>query len=302
MTTSGGHIFSKNYNKFLGKKIFKYLKIDNKKKILVAYTSSIDEIRASNINKDVFNLYFKKIDIFNSQLDWLKKTIDYVENKNKDFQLIIKIHPRSSGNPEEMKNYKKYFEYKNFKNVRIIYPDENISSFNLAEIADLALVSWSNIALELTRLGIPVLSGFQSDANIIPKRYSKTYLFAKNRRDYFQKINKLSNYKPNIRDIIENLRWCGYLYLGNAVNIKKFYCNYNNVSKDKCQKIIKSLLKNNTCFLDELLKDKNIKNINKSNINFEEKSVLSNLKKISVFFGNFSESKLQQRMKYILKN
>jgi hypothetical protein len=302
MTTSGGHIFSRNYDKNLGKKIFEYLKIKKNKKILVAYTSSIDEIEASRINKQVFKLNFSKIDIFNSQLDWIKKTIHYVEKKSSKFQLIIKIHPRSAGNLDEMQIYKNYFEGKNFNNVRIIYPEEKISSFNIAEIADLALVSWSNIALELTRLGIPVLSGYQSDANIIPKVSSRTYLFAKNKKDYFKKINLMSNFIPSISDIIENLRWCSYLYLGNTVNVKNFHYSYNNFNKNKCQNLIKKLLHNNTCVIDEALKEKNIKkNNNKKDIYSEKASIEDNLKKLSIFFNNFRDSKFQQRMKYIIK-
>jgi hypothetical protein len=302
MTTSGGHIFSSNYDKCLGKKIFKILNVENNKKILVLYTSSDDEMKAGSINAQVFKLNSNKIDIFNSQLDWIKKTIEYVENKTSKFQLIIRIHPRSSSNSEEMKIYKNYFDDKKFDNVRVIYPEEKISSFNLAEIADLALVSWSSIALELTRLCVPVLSGYQSNAYIIPIENSSNFTFAKDEQDYFKKINSMTHESPSILETIKNLRWCSYLYLGNTINLKNFYHNYNNIYKSKNTNIIKRLLKNNTCIIEEVLKENHNKNIYNKNNYQEQKYVLENLKKLSSFFNNFSNSRLQQRIKYITKD
>jgi hypothetical protein len=301
MTKVGGHIFSNNYDKNLGEKIFEILNLNNdkNKKILVAYTSSEDEMAAVTMNSQVFKMNLKENDAFNSQLCWIKKIISYVNYKKNEFQLIIRIHPRSLRNASEMKAYKDYLKNIKLENVRIVYPEEKISSFNLAEIADLALVSWSSISLELTRLGIPVLSGCQSNVHIFPKQNMNNFQFTNNERDYFEKINLMIQSKPNIDEFIRNLRWCCYLYLGNTVSLPNFNHNYIKNNKIKNKDFVAKLLKNDACVVEEIIKSRTSKNINKKDIYFEKKNVLENLKNLTSFFNNFSNSRLQKRIKQI---
>jgi hypothetical protein len=302
MTNVGGHIFSTNYNKYLGEDIFKILNLEKNKRVLVAYTSSADEMAAITVNSEVFKLSLNKNDAFISQLDWIKKIINYVECNSKQFQLIIRIHPRSLSNKKEIESYKNYFINKKLENVRIVYPEDKISSFNLAEIADLALVSWSNIALELLRLGVPVLSGYQSNCTIFPKENLKNYSSSNNENDYFDKIKFMSKYTPNISDIIKGLRWCNYLYLGNSINLLNLKHNYDNSSVVKNNNLVNSILQNNSCVVEEVVKEKINKNINHENTYYEKKYVLENLTKLNNFFNKFPHSLLQNRIETIIKS
>ena len=49
----------------------------------------------------------------------------------------------------------------NFKNVTVVWPENNISTYNVIELIDFATVSWSSIGIEISLLGIPVVTGIQ---------------------------------------------------------------------------------------------------------------------------------------------
>ena len=166
MQSKATHIFSKKYDKKKTLKSIKKLKIDENKKIIGLFTSSDDEERAITQNINFFKKQYDLNDLFISQEDWIDKTIEFVEN-SENFQLIIVFHPRLYKNlnsPVTSTNYKKlYNKYNslNLKNTTIVWPNENISTYNVIEQIDLATVSWSSIGLEISLLGIPVVTGIE---------------------------------------------------------------------------------------------------------------------------------------------
>src|SRR5205807_8907478 len=88
---------------------------------------------------------------------------EYVESHD-DLQLAVRIHPREGPNKREggtsqhLQKLRREFGAYQHARVRIIWPEDKTSSYDLGEAADLALVSWSSIGLELARLGVPVLT------------------------------------------------------------------------------------------------------------------------------------------------
>jgi hypothetical protein len=158
--TGGSHIFSsrKNGNPAL---IFNKLKLDPNKKTVVAYTSSSDERHGMDILMKAWGEGTPFIDAFPDQIAWLSMLRDYA-TKRDNVQIIVRIHPREGSrqfgfDSPHLKQLKSAFT-KNTPNFYIIWPDDPISSYDLMELADICLVSWSTVGQEAARLGIPVLA------------------------------------------------------------------------------------------------------------------------------------------------
>ena len=92
--------------------------------------------------------------VFKNQKEWLLETIDFFKNR-KEFGLIIRVHPREYINRREdqissnYKNLQKILEAIDFDNIYVNYPSDNVSIYNLFEIVDVTLVSWSLTAIDL---------------------------------------------------------------------------------------------------------------------------------------------------------
>lgn len=186
------------------------------KKILVAYTSSSDEMDALQNNYDALNIELvTREQPFEDQIDWIRSLIDFVKN-HEDFFLIIRIHPREGGGKDGIPSehfQKLKVEFKEvYANTKIIWPNDAISSYDLAELADLVLISWSNIGNDLMRLAVPVLPAFNIDWV-----YSDCVL--KDKKQYFEMIiNKLES-NTTINEIRNAFHWFHIRILGSAVDL-----------------------------------------------------------------------------------
>lgn len=198
------------------KDLFEDLKIPLGKKVLVAYTSSTDEINALISQYNAIN--FKIVpdgQPFKDQIDWITQLVQFVESSSL-YYLIIRIHPREHSardgiTSQHLHMLKLKFENVNYQNAMFIWPESTLSSYDLAEIADLVLVSWSNIGSDLERLGVPVIASFNM-------HWVHPYPSLKNPDDYFTKIREANNY-GSLDNIKEAFRWFYLRYLGNSVDI-----------------------------------------------------------------------------------
>lgn len=132
------------------------------RKLVVAYTSSLDEMIAEAMRLDAQRLPPRaSASPFANQVEWLQELIAHVERSN-DLQLVVRVHPREgpglrAGSSQHLALLRTEFD-RGYHACRFIWPDDPTSSFDLAEAADLALISWSTIGIELARLGVPVLA------------------------------------------------------------------------------------------------------------------------------------------------
>jgi hypothetical protein len=86
---------------------------------------------------------------------------EYASKRN-DIQIVVRIHPRegrrqSGFDSEHLKQLEATF-FENTDNFIIIWPNDPTSSYDIMELADICLVSYSNIGQELNRLGVPLLA------------------------------------------------------------------------------------------------------------------------------------------------
>lgn len=179
------------------------------RRLLVAYPSSMDEYHANmNMMGALNNVLFPNDQPFPDQTTWLRELVTHVEQSS-DLQLVIRIHPREGRNvfdtieSDNLANLKRDFSGA-YKHVRIIWPEETISSYDLAEIADVALSGWSNISLELARFGIPTLTAFK---RYVPFPVGDVVDWCPTADAYFEKIRILAAAPARFDQIRFAYRW-----------------------------------------------------------------------------------------------
>ena len=127
-------------------------------KLLIASTSSYDErfavesVRAFPPAEDL---------LFNRQFDWIKALIE-VASSRPDWFLLIRVHPREFPNRRDSIKSSHVQQMQLMlqtlpDNVKVNWPDEKVSLYDLAQEADVFLNAWSSVGKEMALLGIPVV-------------------------------------------------------------------------------------------------------------------------------------------------
>lgn len=127
-------------------------------KFIVASTSSYDErfavesVKAATPSQA---LLFPRI------LDWVAHLVELAKQRP-DWFLVIRVHPREfpnrrdtvkSEHAERMRELLSHLP----ENVKVNWPDDNLSVYDLAQEADVFLNAWSSIGKEVALLGLPVV-------------------------------------------------------------------------------------------------------------------------------------------------
>ncbi len=195
--------------------------IDLSKKLLVAFTSSEDELITDKMVTDSvgFCIYEEK-QPFSSHDEWLMALIDFVEQSDK-YQLIVRLHPRKApnrreGKPSEHLKSLKGALSKDFRNTKIVWPQDPVSSFDLLEICDLALNAWSTLALDSARLAVPNVASFYGFTAFPVNEFIH---FADEREAYFSLIERVLNEVPSLERILHANRWLVFHRKGNTVDL-----------------------------------------------------------------------------------
>jgi hypothetical protein len=195
------------------------------RKLIVAFTSSPDERMASESSNEAWSsagtpLYqASQPRSFPDQLTWLKFLIGWIRERD-DLQLVIRIHPREDANKRDgvTSNHLLMLRQELVdlpKNVLVIWPRDDVSSYDLIEVAHLAQSAWSTIGLEAARLGVPTMTsdGFHSFpvgdfvlGPATPEEFGRT-------------IDALLVEAPNLDRVILALRYYALSRLHGSVNI-----------------------------------------------------------------------------------
>jgi hypothetical protein len=201
--------------------LFASLGLSRQRKTLVAYTSSLDELNANRNLMSAFGVdLFQKQQPFADQLEWLTALVDHVE-RSADLQLIIRIHPREAPNQREGTRSEHLPKLQaalsgRYQHTRVIWPEEQISSYDLAEIADVALPAWSNISIELAQVGVPVVVAFQ---RYVPFPVPDVLDWAATPQAYFQLFREVLARDPSFERMRQVYRWAHRYSLAIAVDL-----------------------------------------------------------------------------------
>jgi hypothetical protein len=280
---SGSHIYSNPINEISPQIIEKAKKA---KQTVCFFTSSLDEIIAEqNQYKALSGKTDKFNSMFNCDLKNLHKKIlillKEAAKKNKDIYFIVRIHPREGITKRENFSSEHYeilkTELNNVPdNMQIIFPEERVSSYFLAQISDQVYTAWSTIGYELARLGVPV-STFTTGLSGFPRVSSVLYI--KNKASFYRNLNSPKKVQISIKKVIEAFRVWNFKFLSDTFNFSKdlknnklVFSENKNVYKNELNKVI---------FAGKEISDFNIKLQKKTKNSCEKQIILSELSKVA---------------------
>lgn len=184
-------------------------------KVLLALLSSYDELYAAQ----VMGMMPLGTLLFSSQMEWMMAVIRYVSSRP-DLFLIIRVHPR------ELPNLRDNIHSAHAKqlgealqnlpsNVRINWPSEKISLYDLLPHVDVGLNGWSSTGKELALLGIPVVI-YTEDILYYPASLNR---LAKTESDYFSLIEDALSEGWSFARSVRVFRWLALEYTMGVVDI-----------------------------------------------------------------------------------
>ncbi len=201
------------------------LGIPKDKKVLALFTSSLDEMIAATSQQDAIDLpRIRLTQTFKDQIEWIKAVIAFVGNEP-GYHLVVRIHPREGANKREgtrsqhLLMLQEAFD-RDYPNCKIIWPETQVSSYDLAEIADLVLVSWSTMGIELSRLGVPILASTYGNA---PRPWDDFHEWAPTPREYFRKLREMVGSEPGLEALTHAFRWYILHYFGFTIDFSDVF-------------------------------------------------------------------------------
>jgi hypothetical protein len=203
-----------------GSELFEDLGLSEDRRLLVAYTSSLDELRSLQVmlraagEELVFGTQ-----PFRDQIEWLSAIIDYVEASD-DLQLVIRVHPREGANKREQKASVHLGQLRQrfsgtYRNVRVVWPQDPVSSYDLAELADVGLTAWTSMSVEMAKMGVPIVVAFD---RIVPYPTGEFFTWSATPEGYFRLVREALEAVPSLRQIQLAFRWSNLYALGAALD------------------------------------------------------------------------------------
>jgi hypothetical protein len=201
--------------------VFSQLSLSSGRRILVAFTSSLDEIAANSQYLSALGAEpFPERQPFRDQIEWLRALIERVE-ASADLQLIVRIHPREGANRREsivsthLAKLRATFD-RPYKHVRFVWASDAISSYDLMELADVGLSAWSSTALEMARFGVPAVLAFDRHT---PMPIGDVVRWTDTPDRYFQLLGEVLQAPPSLDLIRFAYRWTHLFILGCAFDV-----------------------------------------------------------------------------------
>lgn len=196
------------------------LGLSRHKKTIVAFSSSADEyIGGVHILNALGANFPERQHLFEDSETWLKRLTSWARGRD-DLQLIVRLHPRLAnsrgGQPAAKTELSRLRDGLAGapENVLVVWPQDKISSYNLAEVADVALVAWSTMGLELARFGVPVIACVTGVSYPVGSFIG----FEASPDAYFAAVSA-AVHKPASHELItEAFRWTNFLFLSPTVD------------------------------------------------------------------------------------
>jgi hypothetical protein len=161
--------------------------------------------------------------LFPKQVDWVRALIEYV-NDRRDLCLVIRVHPREFPNKRErvLSDHARMLKEAFVKlpgNVKVNWPTDAISLYDLAGITDVFANAWSSAGREMSWLGLPVVL-YSPELTLYPP--SLNYV-GTTTRDYFDQIERALSDGWNVERIRKTYRWCAVDLIFAALDISESF-------------------------------------------------------------------------------
>ncbi|MTD94667.1 hypothetical protein GIW81_10025 [Hyphomicrobium sp. xq] len=181
-------------------------------RVLLLTLSSYDEAYAALLigafpEQKVFS------DVFRTQADWLRATIQWAASRP-DLFVVIRVHPRDFPNKRESFRSEQSYMLEDLladtpSNVHVNWPGENVSLYELLEDTDAVLTGWSVTAMEALVLGIPVVT---YDARL-PSYPPDIMYTGRSADEYFDNIDRALSDGWRLENAVNGFRWLGYNFV-----------------------------------------------------------------------------------------
>ncbi len=127
-------------------------------KILVATMSSYDEYAAAHALGEQPG---EASLVFPTQIEWIRALVAWIRDRPDRF-LLVRVHPREFPNKREStkSEHARMLEQELVSlpdNVRVNWPADELSLYDIAEYADVFLNAWSSVGKEMSLVGRPVV-------------------------------------------------------------------------------------------------------------------------------------------------
>lgn len=194
----------------------KYFNIRKDQNILLATLSSYDEMYSGQM-MGMMGTYPL---IFPTQVEWMREIISFMR-KRADLFLLIRVHPRELPNRRDSihSTHAKMLadELQNLPdNVRINWPSDGISLYDLIPQVDVGLNGWSSAGKELSMLGVPVVI-YTKDILFYPHTLN---ILATDRKNYFECIENALHDGWSIERVKQVYRWLTVEYTLGTISIE----------------------------------------------------------------------------------
>lgn len=199
--------------------------IGQNQKILLMTLSSYDEAYAALLidcfpHKKVFS------DVFRTQAEWVKATLEWVATRP-DLFLVIRVHPRDFPNKREaLRSEQSFMLEKLLKdvpaNAHVNWPAEGASLYELLEDTDVVLTGWSVTAMEALMLGIPVVT---YDANL-PSYPKDIHYTGRSQAEYFANVDRALIEGWSLDNAINGFRWLAYNFVNCTVTVAQDFGHF----------------------------------------------------------------------------
>jgi hypothetical protein len=205
------------------------------RKLILALTSSLDERQASAFLEKAWSPDLDCEAIGNSarsfpdQISWLTGMCDWASARD-DMQLVIRVHPREGPNKRDGVSSSHLQRLRAALvdlpgNVRVIWPEDQLSTYDLMEAAHLIQCSWSTVGMEAARLGVPVMT---SDPYDFPA--GDFLKGASSPEQFFRLTEELLAEGPSLERILFGLRFYCMTRLQASVSIEDINPDIHGIS------------------------------------------------------------------------
>jgi len=199
--------------------------IGRDQRILLATMSSYDERFAGEV-VGVFRDDHRLL--FDSQIEWIKTLIKFVDQR-KELFLLIRVHPREFPNRRDgVKSEHAALLERTFDtlpdNARVNWPTDGVSMYDLADETAVVLNAWSTVGKEMSLLGLPVviyspdLLFYPSDLNYVGTSFN----------DYFETVEQALREGWSSEWVRKTYRWLALEYGYSLIDISDSYSEKEN--------------------------------------------------------------------------
>jgi hypothetical protein len=222
-----------------------YFGVRPEQKVLLATLSSYDELFSSQMMGVMDNYEL----LFPTQVEWMRALIAHVA-KRPDLYLIIRVHPR------ELPNLRDKLHSTHAKqlaaaltelppNVRINWPEDTVSLYDLLPHVDVGLNGWSSAGKEVAMLGVPVVI-YTSDILYYPSCLNS---LANDVDEYFQRIDEALASGWSFERIRQVYRWLAVEYTLGTVDVSDGF-RYPEAARSLFRRMLNRLKRELTYRLD----------------------------------------------------